>query len=100
MTAVDDAGDSLTYAYVDVFNLDEGDAGTAPASGKFFFEIDLTSGLETKGSVSGLNVMSGNFNLELVKGATTDDQYLDIFIEYHSEYVLDMQAGGTWQIYN
>jgi len=90
----------ISYTYTDVFNLDEGDATSNITSGKFFFEVDLTSGMETKDSVSGLNVMTGNFNLEFQKGATTADQYLDIFIEYHSEYVLDMQAGGTWMVYN
>lgn len=84
-----------------LFNLAEGDASSDATIGRFMFEVDLTTGLETDGSVSGLNVMTGNFNLELSKTAnSTDTQYLDIFIEYHSEYVLDMNAGATWMVYN
>jgi hypothetical protein len=88
--------------HTDVFNLDEGTADGEDISevGRFYFEVDLENGMETKDSVGGLNVMSGNFNLELVKAATSDPQNLDIWIEYHSEYVLDMQAGGTWMVYN
>jgi hypothetical protein len=100
VTGVSDTGNTITYTYYDMFNLDEGDATVDETTGRFFFEVDLSSGMDTKDSVGGLNVMTGNFNLEFQKAATMADQYLDIWIEYHSEYVLDMQAGGTWQIYN
>jgi hypothetical protein len=102
VSGVDDALDTVDYTYTDVFNLDEGTADGADIAqvGRFYFEVDLTNGMATKDSVDGLNVMVGNFNLELVKGATSAAQNLDIWIEYHSEYVLDMQAGGTWMVYN
>ncbi len=49
---------------------------------RFFFEIDLTSGLENNNSMDGMSVMTGNFNLELTKTASNADQYIDVFVEY------------------
>jgi hypothetical protein len=46
--------------------------------GVFFFEIDLTSGLENNSSMDGMSVMTGNFNL------ANADQYIDVFVEYWS----------------
>lgn len=91
---------SLATTVTDLFNIDDPDSNANDAVGRYFAEVDFTAGTETENAIGGLNIMTGNLNLELVKGATTADQYLDIFIEYHSEYVLDMNAGATWQIYN
>jgi hypothetical protein len=70
-------------------------------SGRFFFEIDLTSGLENNNSMDGMSVMTGgNFNLEITKDASVADQYIDVFVEYWSEAILNMNTGASWQILN
>lgn len=91
----------VTYNKTDVFNIAESDNTLPINTGRWYFEIDLENGLQKDGtSVSGLNVSSGNFTLEMTKAASTQDQRLDLFVEYASEYVLDMEAGGSWTIMN
>jgi hypothetical protein len=70
-------------------------------SGRFFFEIGLTSGLENNNSsMDGMSVMTGNCNLEITKDASVADQYIDVFVEYWSEAILNMNTGASWQILN
>ena len=93
---------SNTLGYEDDnFGRKEGAATANNTCGSFFGKIDLENGFESDEAISGLEVLNGNLQLELTKIASTADQRLDIFVEYHSEYVLDMNdGGGTWQIYS
>jgi hypothetical protein len=83
------------------FNLSDGDCSTNAESGSFFGKIDLENGFQSDEALSGLEVLGGNLTLELTKSASSADQRLDLFVEYHSEYVLDMNdGGGTWGVYS
>ena len=86
---------------VNNFGRKEG-AGTADNTcGSFFGKISLENGFQTDEALSGLEILNGNLQLDITKLASAGDQRLDIFVEYASEYVLDMaNSGGVWEVYS
>ena len=70
-------------------------------SGRFFVEFDLQNGLENvEGTIiNGINVINGNFTLAIKRSATTNDRYVNIYLEYWSDFVLNA-ATGVWDIYS
>jgi len=100
---VDATTGDTSYENTDVFNLEHSVGSATSTCGKFFFEIDLTSGLGSDNVVSGISTMSGMLTLEITKAASTNtygDQLLDVFVEFEQDNVLDMANGNTWKIYN
>lgn len=103
LALIDGTPNDTSYLHTDVFNLQHSLATDTSTCGKFFFEIDLSSGLGSENVVSGISTMSGMLTLEITKaasGATPGDQLLDVFVEYEQDNVLDMSKGNTWQVYN
>jgi hypothetical protein len=85
------------------FNLAEGDALTEQAMGKFFGKIDYSSGFTNKYTMSGLDVSSGNFVLNITKGTSTAQQRLHVWAEYYNSYELPIDAngnGGVWRVFD
>jgi hypothetical protein len=83
----------------DTYSSDEPDASDNANTGKFFFVACFENGFENSESISGLDVRQGSFQLQIEKAASTANQRVDVFVEYHSEYVLDMnESGGVWVV--
>jgi hypothetical protein len=82
-----------------LFDVDEGAANTENSSGKYYFVACFENGFENSESISGLDIRQGSFQVQIDKAASDADQRVDIFVEYHSEYALDMNdSGGIWSV--
>lgn len=83
----------------DKYSSEEPDADSDDNTGKFFFVACFENGFENSESISGLDVRQGSFQLQIEKAASNANQRVDVFVEYHSEYVLDMnESGGVWVV--
>tara|TARA_R100000951_G_scaffold115524_1_gene123880 strand:+ start:1511 stop:2797 length:1287 start_codon:yes stop_codon:yes gene_type:complete len=74
------------------------DASTTNAlSGSYFMKLNFENGFQGNFSVSGLDIVSGKSQFQIEKGeGTSANERIDIFVEYCSEYVMDVNE-GTWQ---
>lgn len=66
-------------------------------SGTFFIVFDLTSGLDTHLSESGLDTRTGTFQLNLTASSAMDHT-IDVFCEYETKIVLDMRADRVFRV--
>lgn len=86
--------DNTTDGALNNFLLAEGNATSDATCGHYFGKINFDRGFDNMHSLSGIDVTSGNFVLNVSFGAVAAIQRLDIFVEYWSSY--EMYPGGEW----